>query len=244
MAVGGTDAGEKIVPYYKIVESFYPFLADDPILYPDTPAGTFGLAWCYGINQVTGQPYFAVRDDIDVDLYPYIGFHESGHSFQNTIAWLKSKKNGTEWIDEFDIIRERYWAFRGFPGTWWDGQLKAIGGAGWGYYPDESFADAFAHVILMLHPYPWYVTGEWTINYGMYLDINGMLEFVNQLASEVEGDELDAEDKAVLREIRDNTKNTFDKTNALAVAIMTWLDRIQRGADVASGGADPNATKL
>lgn len=191
MPIGGTDAGAKILSWYEIVENHFPILADEPIIWPDTAAGTFGLAWCYGVDPITWQPIFAVRDDINVDTIPYVGFHESGHAFQNTIARAIAKKNGGDWLPEFDRIRERYWAFRGFPGTWWDGQLKANGGGGWAYYVDESFADAFAHMMLWLFPVPGYVTGEWTWNYGMTpsWQIQAQTyEFMRGLANEAGGD--------------------------------------------------------
>jgi hypothetical protein len=170
MVVGGTDAGEKILFYYAIAEDHYPILADSASIATDTPAGSFGLAWCYGLNSL-GEPVFAVRDDIDVDVVLYVGFHESGHAFQSTCAKFMAIKEGITFQQALDRIRQRYWTWRGFPGTWWDGQLKAINGGGWPYYPDESFADAFAHAMFWAHPFPGYVTGEWTDNYGVTPEI-------------------------------------------------------------------------
>jgi hypothetical protein len=228
LTTGGSDSGEKLRAWYDIAESQFPILADEVIILPDTKIGTFGLAWCYGLDPETGWPMFAVRDDIDVDLTPYIPFHEAGHAFQQTVAMAIAEQRGVHWTVVFDEIRDRYWKFRGFPGTWWDGQLKAINGGGWSYYPDESFADAFAHVMLYLHPIPWYVTGEWTWNYNtqpIWQRAEEAVAFMRQLAEE--GDDMFSEDdRALLRRVKDLLE---------AEAPKVWTARSQRILDVETG---------
>lgn len=186
---GGTDAGQKIVAYYEVAERMFPILPDAVLIREDTPAGTFGLAWYYGLDPDTGRPMFAVRDDIDIPATPYIGFHEAGHAFQTIVARGIAKQQGTSLQDAFDQVRARYWQMRGFPGTWLDAQMQAINGGGWMYFPDESFADAFAHVVFG------YSNGEWTWNWnGQYaIDVPRAAAFMRELQAEARGDDMDEE---------------------------------------------------
>lgn len=165
--VGGTDAGKQLVPYYMVAEGRYPILPDDVIIDGDTAAGTFGLAWYRGLDFETGFPIYAVRDDIVIAQTPYIGFHEAGHAFQTIIARHFAELYQLTFMEAFNFVRERYWSMRRFPGTWYDAQLGAINGGGWMYYPDESFADAFAHVILRsavpVHEWTWNWNGQYAL---------------------------------------------------------------------------------
>lgn len=196
MIPGGTDAGQKILPYYAIAREYFPILPEHAEVMPDTATGTFGLAWCYGLDD-DGEPMFAVRDDIDVDVYKYVGYHESGHALMSVLARAFAKKNGITFQQAVDILRARYWAMRGFPGSWQDAQAVAEGGGGWFYYPDESWADAFGHALFSLHPFPDYVTGEWTNNFGqqpIWTHAHDAVQFFQRLMQEV-GIVLTDEDK-------------------------------------------------
>jgi hypothetical protein len=197
--IGGTDAGEKLRRWYDIADKHFPILSDSIQILGDTPVNSWGLAWYRGLDTkgtttpLDDEPRFQVRDDIDVDSFPYVPFHEAGHAFQEIVARGIAQQRGVDWMVVFDEIRARYWTFRGFPGVWMDGQLKANSGGGWGYYPDESFADAFAHGMLLLNPIPGYVTGEWTINYETTPSWKIQAEIVNfmrQLQTEAGGTEV------------------------------------------------------
>ncbi len=184
IVVGGTDAGSSLVPYYRVAERAFPILPDDVIIDEDTRDYTFGIAWYRGIDPVTGFPIFAGRDDLvatyNVEKTPYVGFHEAGHAFMTICARAIARARGT--VDGHNEIRERYWALRGFPGTWRDAHLVATSPTGgWKYYPDESFADAFAQVIFG------YVAGEWTETYGLPIDIPAARAFFKQLEREALG---------------------------------------------------------
>ena len=218
LTAGGTDNGATLRPYYDIAEGFFPILADQIQVLPDTAVSTFGLAWFRGLDSMgtldpsDDEPRFAVRDDIDVSFIPYVGFHESGHAFQETIAKFIAIRRGVSWLTVFDEIRERYWKFRGFPGTWFQAQLEAIRLGEWGRYPDESFADCFAHVILFLNPIPGYVTGEWTLNYGtqpIWQKQAQSLAFMDELANEAQGEDMTPEQVIALIEEKWGLTNTI-----------------------------------
>lgn len=196
--------------------------------------GTFGLAWFRGLDTKDttdphdDEPRFQVRDDIDVDAIPYVGFHESGHAFQETVARFIAQKRGVYWLDVFDEIRERYWTMRGFPGTWMDGQLKATGGGGWIYYPDESFADCFAWAMLTLHPIPGYVTGEWTWNYDgipIWQTPDKAVNFMRELANEAEEDDMFTDaDRAKLDKIY--ARMEVEETRQWVQRLQDWLSKV------------------
>jgi hypothetical protein len=201
--IGGADAGAKLVRWYDIANQHFPILRDSVQILGDTPVNSFGLAWYRGLDRKgtpgieDDEPRFQVRDDIDVDTMPYVGFHEAGHAFQEIVARAIALKTGSTFEFVFDEIRRRYWEFRGFPGVWMDGQLKAINGGGWPYFPDESFADAFAQGMLLLYPVPGYVTGEWTHNYGVNYSWQmrpQILDFMRQLQTEAGGSEVTDEE--------------------------------------------------
>lgn len=183
MIVGGTDAGSSLIPYYRVAERAFPILPDDVIIQGDTESHTWGIAWYRGIDPVTGFPIFAGRDDLVgphlVASIPYVGFHEAGHAFMTMCARGIARVRGV--TDGHNEVRERYWAMRGFPGTWRDADPFT-----WRYIPDESFADAFAQVIFG------YVAGEWTENYGLPIDIDTARAFFKQLERDaLGGDDMD-----------------------------------------------------
>lgn len=191
VVVGGTDAGSSLIPYYRVAERAFPILPDDALIDADTREGTFGIAWYRGIDFTTGFPIFAARDDLVasplLEKTPYVGFHESGHAFQTIVARELARIRGVSFQEAIDDGRARYWALRGFSGTWWDAHTFALTPAGgWKYYPDESFADAFAQVIFG------YLAGEWTENYGRPLDVTAARAFFKDLEREaLGGDDLD-----------------------------------------------------
>ena len=82
-----------------------------------------------------GQPIFTVRQDFV--MTPRTAFHEIGHAYE---ALLQRKDASVDW-------RAKYWAFRGFPGTWQQAAAQAatMSGLGqWAYQPQESWAEAFS----------------------------------------------------------------------------------------------------
>lgn len=179
---GGSDAGDGLVPFYRVAERMYPILPDDVMIRDDTSAGTFGLAWYYGIDRETGLPMFAVRDDIVISKTPYVGYHEAGHAFQTMVARGIAQVRGLALDVAYNEIRASYWAMMGYPGTWWDAQLYAVnGGGGWSYYPDESFADSFAHTVFG------YFSGSWTQNYGIAYNVTRATAFFKELEFEATG---------------------------------------------------------
>ena len=189
IVVGGTDAGSSLIPYYRVAERAFPILPDDVIIQGDTESHTWGIAWYRGLDPVTGFPIFAGRDDLVasplLEKTPYVGFHEAGHAFMTMCARGIARLRGT--ADGHNEVRERYWAMRGFPGTWWDAHTFANSpGGGWRYYPDESFADAFAQVIFG------YVDGEWTENYGLPIAVDAARAFFKLLERvALGGDDMD-----------------------------------------------------
>jgi hypothetical protein len=186
LSPGGTDAGRRLIPYYQVAERAFPILPDDVEIHDDTPAGSFGLAWYNGLSPVTGKPMFRVRDDVNVVQVPYVGFHEAGHAFQTVVARAVARITGVAASDVVNAHRNRYWVLRGFPGSWWDAQQHAISAGGWSFFPDESFADAFAHAVFG------YSAGEWTWNYGRPIDVALTRAFLKQLEREaLGGDDLD-----------------------------------------------------
>lgn len=196
IVVGGTDAGSSLIPYYRIAERAFPILPDDVIIDADTLAHSWGIAWYRGIDPVTGFPIFAGRDDLVasplLEKTPYVGFHEAGHAFMTMCARGIARVRGI--TDGHNEVRERYWAMRGFPGSWWDAHQHALA-AGWSYYPDESFADAFAQVIFG------YIAGEWTQNYGLPIDVAVACAFFKQLERDALGG--DDMDEATIRRLVD-----------------------------------------
>jgi len=110
-------------------------------MFPPTPQIDFdfasdrdGDAFCRGLTP-TGQPIFTVREDFV--MTPRTAFHEIGHAYE---ALLQRKDASVDW-------RARYWAFRGFPGTWQQASAEAATKSGmsqWIIQPQESWAEAFS----------------------------------------------------------------------------------------------------
>ena len=82
-----------------------------------------------------GQPIFTVREDFI--MTPRTAYHEIGHAYE---ALLQRKDASVDW-------RAKYWAFRGFPGTWQQAAAEAATMTGmgqWIHQPQESWAEAFS----------------------------------------------------------------------------------------------------
>jgi hypothetical protein len=129
-----THAGVQLLPYYFQARQLYPVLPPVPqIDYDDPDSADGGDAWYRGLN-AAGQPIFAVRSDYV--MTPNTAFHEVGHAYQGV---LEHKLSPLE-------VRNRYWTFRGFPGTWDTAvqySYQQSGMTQWLYSPTESFAEAF-----------------------------------------------------------------------------------------------------
>jgi hypothetical protein len=128
-------AGQQLMTYYFQIRAAFPIFPPTPQLDFDEPAGENGDAWYRGIN-VTGQPIFSVREDYV--MTPSTAFHELGHAYQDLV---QRKTAGTD-------VMAKYWAYRGFPGTWQEALKEAngqpVGMAQWIHLPGESWAEAFS----------------------------------------------------------------------------------------------------
>jgi hypothetical protein len=128
-------AGLQLLTYYFQTRQLLPVLPPIPQIDFDEPAGADGDAWYRGLN-VGGLPVFAVREDYV--MTPSTAYHEIGHAYEDVI---KNRLGGVD-------VRARYWAFRGFPGTWQDALKDASaqppGMAQWIHLPNESWAEAFS----------------------------------------------------------------------------------------------------
>jgi hypothetical protein len=127
-------AGQQLIPYYFQTRQAF-------AIFPPTPQVDFDLAADKTESSVfrgltaPGQPIFTVRQDFV--MTPRTAFHEIGHAYE---ALLQRKDASVDW-------RAKYWAFRGFPGTWQQAaaQAQTMSGLGqWAYQPQESWAEAFS----------------------------------------------------------------------------------------------------
>lgn len=164
---GGTDAGDPIRAFYADADRLFPILPDQILVEPDTPASSWGLAWYHGLTP-DGRPRFAVRDDVIINSK--IGYHESGHAFEDVLTRLLAVNLGVSAEEMLDRFRTRYWTWRGFPGTWQDAVVAANvafqtdgATAGWALLPGESIAEGFSAGVSGI------VQSEWTKTYGLDL---------------------------------------------------------------------------
>ena len=100
----------------------------------DFAADEEGDAFFRGLTPL-GQPIFTVRQDFV--MTPRTAYHEIGHYYE---AMLQRKDASVDW-------RAKYWAFRGFPGTWQQAAAEAATMTGmgqWIHQPQESWAEAFS----------------------------------------------------------------------------------------------------
>jgi hypothetical protein len=129
-----TAAGEKLLPYYFTARLTFPLMYPSPQIAFDFAADVDGDAFFRGLTPV-GQPIFTVREDFV--MTPRTALHEIGHYYE---ALLQRKDASIDW-------RAKYWAFRGFPGTWQVAAAEAAamtGMAQWIHQPQESWAEAFS----------------------------------------------------------------------------------------------------
>jgi hypothetical protein len=127
-------AGQQLIPYYFQARQQFPIFPGTPLIQFDMAADKDGDAFFRGLTPA-GQPIFTVREDFV--MTPRTAFHEIGHAYE---ALLQRGDAGVDW-------RARYWAFRGFPGTWQDAAREAAaktGTAQWIVQPQESWAEAFS----------------------------------------------------------------------------------------------------
>jgi hypothetical protein len=202
----------------------------------DEPSGDFGIAHFNGLNS---EGYARFTFDNHQVPTRYVVLHEIGHAVSAEIARRRDMNN---WPSG---LYDEYWAARNFPGRAWEAQLRAIElekqclNCGYRYWPEESFADTFGAVN------SWGQGALITHFYDTYLDEGAMRAFYKNLQPTLGGDDLAADPvivaklDALISAINANT----DKVGALAHSVMVWMDREQRGADVVSGGPDPQATK-
>ena len=128
------DAGDKLIPYYFIVRGQFSVFPPTPQLDFDFASDVDGDAFFRGLTPV-GQPIFTVREDFI--MTPMTAYHEIGHAYE---ALLQRKDASVDW-------RAKYWAFRGFPGTWQQAAAEAATMTGmgqWIHQPQESWAEAFS----------------------------------------------------------------------------------------------------
>jgi hypothetical protein len=133
-------AGEQLLPYYFAARQLFPILPSTPQIDLDEPLGADGDAFYRGLNAV-GLPIFAVREDFV--MTPRAAYHEIGHAFDD-LVWRKLSAVADK---AQSYAHDRYWAFRGFPGTWQDAQRGSesrTGMAQWMSLPNESWAEAFS----------------------------------------------------------------------------------------------------
>jgi hypothetical protein len=127
-------AGQQLIPYYFQARQQFPIFPPTPLIEFDMAADKDGDAFFKGLTPA-GQPIFTVREDFV--MTPRTAFHEIGHAYE---ALLQRSDASVDW-------RARYWAFRGFPGTWQDAAREAAaktGTAQWIVQPQESWAEAFS----------------------------------------------------------------------------------------------------
>lgn len=172
--VGGDDAGQRIKLFYPTSRTIFPILPDSEEVLPDSPAGSWGLAWFLGLNPL-GQPRFQVRDDII--LNSKIAWHEAGHALEAVLCTRLAAQRSIDYRQAEDEVRTAYWNWRGFGplnGTWWDAYLysQSLGvSGGWQYLPGESVAESISAAT------GGYVESEWTATYGLDLALhNGIYD--------------------------------------------------------------------
>jgi len=128
------NAGDQLIPYYFLSQKQFSIFPPTPQLDFDFASDVDGDAFFRGLTAV-GQPIFTVREDFL--MTPRTAYHEIGHAYE---ALLQRKDASVDW-------RAKYWAFRGFPGTWQDAARDAATMTGmgqWIHQPQESWAEAFS----------------------------------------------------------------------------------------------------
>jgi hypothetical protein len=154
-------AGQQLIPYYFTArQTFSGVFPPTPQIDFDMAPDRDGDAMFRGLTS-SGQPIFTVRQDFV--MTQRTAFHEIGHAYE---ALLQRRDASVDW-------RARYWAFRGFPGTWQQAAADAAtksGMAAWVIQPQESWAEAFS--IAMVGS-----GSEKTLDYGRTIDPPAMKQF-------------------------------------------------------------------
>ena len=145
----------------------------------DEPPGDFGIAHFHGL---TANGCANLTFDNDRIPWEYTVKHEIGHAL--SAMWNGGSSAGP--------MHEAWWKVRGFPGTAWEAQLRAIDldrqrlNGGYIYWPEEAFADTFA-IVTMTNPPP-----PITYQYGLWLDRAKMRDFYKSLGAEMDKDAIKA----------------------------------------------------
>jgi hypothetical protein len=159
-------AGQQLIPYYFQARQQFPIFPPTPQIDFDMAADRDGDAFFRGLTAV-GQPIFTVREDFV--MTQRTAFHEIGHAYE---ALLQRKDASVDW-------RARYWAFRGFPGTWQQAAAEAAtktGMAQWTIQPQESWAEAFSIAFIGSGQ-------EKTLDYGRTINPAAMKAFFQSLTN-------------------------------------------------------------
>ncbi len=159
-------AGQQLIPYYFQARQQFPMFPPTPQIDFDMAADRDGDAFFRGLTP-TGQPIFTVREDFV--MTPRTAFHEIGHAYE---ALLQRRDASVDW-------RARYWAFRGFPGTWQQAAAEAAtktGMAQWIVQPQESWGEAFSIAMVGSGQ-------EKTLDYGRTINPAAMKAFFLSLAN-------------------------------------------------------------
>jgi hypothetical protein len=127
-------AGDQLLPYYFQARSTFPIFPSAPQIDLDAPfCEPNPEAEFRGLTPL-GIPIFTVREGFV--MTQRTAYHEIGHAYEEL---LKRKDASVD-------VRAKYWAFRGFPGTWQQAQQLANGQ--WALLPGESWAEAFSIAVL------------------------------------------------------------------------------------------------
>jgi hypothetical protein len=159
-------AGQQLIPYYFQARQQFPMFPPTPQIDFDMAADRDGDAFFRGLTPI-GQPIFTVREDFV--MTPRTAFHEIGHAYE---ALLQRRDASVDW-------RARYWAFRGFPGTWQQAAAEAAtktGMAQWIVQPQESWGEAFSIAMVGSGQ-------EKTLDYGRTINPAAMKAFFLSLAN-------------------------------------------------------------
>jgi len=149
-------AGDQLLPYYFQVRSTFTIFPSAPQIDLDVPfCEANPEAEFRGLTQL-GTPIFTVREGFV--MTQRTAYHEIGHAYE---ALLKRRDASVDY-------RAKYWAFRGFPGTWQEAQQLASGQ--WALLPGESWAEAFSIAVLGSG-------SEKTVDYGKTINPTAMRSF-------------------------------------------------------------------
>jgi hypothetical protein len=150
------NAGDQLLPYYFQVRSTFPIFPSAPQIDLDEPFCEANPEAQFRGLTTLGTPIFTVREGFV--MTQRTAYHEIGHAYEEL---LKRKDASVDY-------RAKYWAFRGFPGTWQEAQQLAVGQ--WALLPGESWAEAFSIAVLGSG-------SEKTVDYGRTINPTAMRAF-------------------------------------------------------------------